>query len=383
MKNAPNSRAGKSLRIAQVVTSRGWGGRELVPLLLAKAFRRLGHSAEVWADPDAAAGREAARMGLPTRPLCFRGYVAPSEWNRVSGHLKAFQPDILHLHEGKDLWMTVPGLHLAGGSARLVFTQHVGNAHPKKDPVHRLLYGRVDGLLACSEVIRLNAIKTCPTPPERVRTVYEPVDTTRCRFDPSGRRRMRKKWKCGSAPVVGMVARLTPGKGHELLLEAAALVLRGNPRTRFVVAGGVAPEEQTYARALETRRDGMGLKGRFDFMGHVRDMPAFWSAVDIAVHAAHAEAFGMAPAEALSCGRPVVAWDGEGTAEILRRPDGKVRGGILVGPYEPRPWADAIASLLRSSARRVALSRQARPMAERFSLERFVASHLEVYRNLL
>jgi glycosyltransferase involved in cell wall biosynthesis len=371
------------LRIAQVVTSRGWGGRELVPLLLAQAFCRLGHQAEVWADPEAPAGREAERMGLVLRPLRFRGYLAPGEWKNASGHLRAFRPDILHLHEGKDLWAAVPGLRLAGSPARLVFTQHVGNAHPKKDPFHRLLYGRVDLLLACSDVIRRNAIRTCPVPPERVRTVYEPVDTQRYSFNPSGRRRMRNQWKRGAAPLAGMAARLTPGKGHELLLEAAALVLRKCPRARFVVAGGAAPEEQAYARALEKKRDGMGLRGFYDFIGHVRDMPAFWSAVDVAVHAAHAEAFGMAPAEALSCGRPVVAWDGEGTAEILRLRDGKVRGGVLVGPYEPAPWADAIASLLKSPSRWEALSRQARPMAERFSLDRFVASHLDAYGNLL
>ena len=261
----------------------------------------------------------------------------------------------------------------------MIFTQHVGNAHGKKDPFHRWLYSRVDRMFACSELIRTNVLATCPVDAARVSTAFEPVDTHRFRFDTNGRARLRKSWKTEKGLVVGMASRLTPGKGHELLLEAAALLVRKYPKARFVVAGAAAPEEQSYAQGLEALRDRLGLKDVFHFVGHLHDVPAFWSAVDVAVHGANAEAFGMAVAEALACARPVVAWDGEGTAEILRGPDGLVRGGVLVVPYEPKAWSHAIGRLLASDRARKTLGTQGPLVADRFSLDRFVKFHLVAY----
>ncbi len=371
-------------RVAQVVTSRGWGGRERVPLLLAREFRRLGHPSEVWADPGTPTGREAVRMGLPLRPLRFKGYVPPAEWTRAAGHLRAFLPDIVQLHEGKDLWTLVPALRLAGSPARLVFSQHVGNARPKTDPLHRLLYGRVDLLLACSEVIRQNAVSTCPLPESKCRTAYAPVDLKHFKFETTARAKWRKKWKLGPKDfAAGFAARLTPGKGHERMLDLAEALQARMPHLRIKLAGGASPGEEAYAENLraESRRRGLGKV--LEFVGYVDAVPGFLSALDVALHPAKAEAFGMAVVEALACGRPVLALDGEGAGEILRDGRGETRGGRLLESDETESWAEALERLLAHPPERLRLSRQAPAVAARFSLDRFVQFHLNEYRRLI
>jgi len=306
------------------------------------------------------------------------------EWSSAAGHLRDFQPEIVQLHEGKDLWTLVPALRLAGSNARLVFSQHVGNAHAKKDPLHRLLYGRVDLLLACSDLIRRNAIATCPLSESKCRTAYAPVDLQHFKFDPKARAKWRKKWKLGPNDfAVGFAARLTPGKGHERMLDLAEALQARLPRFRFKLAGGASPGEEAYADNLreESRRRGLGKV--LDFVGYVDAVPGFLSALDVVLHPAKAEAFGMAVVEALACGRPVLALDGEGAGEILRDGRGKILGGRLLESDETESWAGALESLLVHPAERLRISRQAPSVAARFPLDRFVQFHLDEYRRLI
>lgn len=376
----------RPLRVVQTVTSDGWGGRERVPLLLARELRMAGHWTEVWADPKTPTYREAERWGLPVRPLPFKGYVAPLEWGRVAGQLREAVPDVVHAHAGRDLWSLVPALWSASSHASLVLSQHVGNARPKKDPFHRALYGRVDLVMACSEVIRRNVLRTCAVPSERCRTAYAPVDLDVFRFDATARRQWRRKWRLGPRhPVVGFVGRLSDGKGHLLVLETASLLRKRFPNLRFKLAGGPTPGQEHYVDFLKAEVRRRGLEKVVEFTGYLdgsSDVAGFLSALDVALHPAGAEAFGMAVVEAMACGRPVVVRDGEGAAETVRGLDGKLRGGLLVADGEAASWAESIAKVLKDGKLRARLAREARSAADRFSLKRFVRFHLDAYREL-
>jgi glycosyltransferase involved in cell wall biosynthesis len=357
-----------------------------VPLLLARELRALGHHAEVWADPRKPTYQEAVRWDLPVRPLPFKGYVAPLPWFETARQLKAAAPDLIQAHAGRDLWVLVPALALVSSRIPLVFSQHVGNARPKKDPLHRYLYHRVSRILACSEVIRRNAQATCPVPPQKCLTAYAPVDLDVFRFNPKARAVGRRRWRLGPQDqAVGFASRVSDGKGHLLVLRAAERLKRSHPRLRFFLAGGPTPGEESYVEFLRGEVRRLGLEDIVRFTGYLdgaRDVAGFLSALDVVLHPAGAEAFGMAVAEAMACGRPVVVRDGEGAAEIVRGPDGRLRGGILVEGGDPEDWAAALGKVLDDKRLRARLSREAPQAAERFSLRRFVRFHLDLYREL-
>jgi glycosyltransferase involved in cell wall biosynthesis len=300
--------------------------------------------------------------------------------------LRETAPDIVQVHAGRDLWALVPALALAASRVPLVLSQHVGNARPKKDPLHRILYRRVSWILACSEVIRRNAQATCPVPPEKCLTAYAPVDLDVFRFNPRARAKWRRRWRLASDdPAVGFVSRVSEGKGHLLVLRTAVKLKERFPRLRFFLAGGPTPGEESYVDFLKGEARRMGLGGIVEFTGYLDgsgEVAGFLSALDVVLHPAGAEAFGMAAAEAMACGRPVVVRDGEGAAEIVRGTDGRLRGGLLVGGGEPEDWASALGRVLDDKRLRTVLSREAPKSAERFSLSRFVRFHLDLYRQL-
>ena len=123
-------------------------------------------------------------------------------------------------------------------------------------------------------------------------------------------------------PLVGMVAAFDPRKGHELFVEAAALIAQDYPEARFVLIGGVL-EGQAESRAFEQRVDSLirrrGLAERFVRPGFVPRPEVYrWvAALDVAVVPSETEAFAHALVEAMACARPVVATAIEGNLDAF------------------------------------------------------------------
>jgi len=147
-------------------------------------------------------------------------------------------------------------------------------------------------------------------------------------------------------PLVGMIAHLTPWKGHEDFLLIARAVSDAVPAARFVVVGGSIYETEGhtgYAESLRRRAADLGLAERVFFLGARDDVPKVLAALDVLVHCPTApEPFGRALAEAMAAARPVVAANCGGIPEFVR--DGE--DGYLVAPRDIAGFAKAIVRLL-------------------------------------
>ncbi len=355
----------------------------MAPLLLARGLRKKGHDVSIWADPGSFLGKKAREQGFWTQAFHHHGHFSPCGVLEILKALRKEAPDVIHLHHTKDLWAVVPALALAGWKGPLVLTKHVASGVVKKDFFHQGLYGRVDRLLACSEFIRQNVIDTCPIGPEKVLTSFMPVDLQEFGFKADTRKKLRKAWGWGPNEVIGMVSRITPGKGHELLLRCAAQLIAQRPKVRFRVIGKHTADEEWYFDRCLSLRKKLGLEKTFIYDGYVQDVAGFLSALDLAVHAAEAESFGMAVVEAMACGRPVVARRGGGLAEILESKPGKAQGGLVLDTDDPQEWSNALEKVLGSKALMAKFHRETRKIALRFSLEPWVERHLQWYRQLL
>ncbi len=165
----------------------------------------------------------------------------------------------------------------------------------------------------------------------------------------------------GHFPVIGMVGRLRPWKGHHSFLSAAARISSGNPEARFIIVGGSPLEEATgYAQDLRQYADEIGLAGRVSFTGHLEDVRPALAAMDIFVHAGDPEPFGLVNIEAMAMAKPVVAFAHGALPEIVV----DSRTGCLVRPYDISGLADTIDQLLQDPERMRILGRAARKRVE-------------------
>ncbi len=217
----------------------------------------------------------------------------------------------------------------------------------------------------------------------KVVRIYNPVDLDRFHPDRSGARIRATLGIAQDAPLVGMVAHLTPWKGHTDFISIAMTVTSALPTARFLIAGGAIYETSGhtgYAEGLIRRTVDLGLGGRVLFLGAREDVPDILSALDVLVHCPTApEPFGRGVAEAMAVGKPVVAARNGGIPEIVEHDV----TGLLCTPGDVRGFSTAVLRLLRDPELRTRLGIAARLRAEAlFPAGAHAERVLEAYRGL-
>ncbi len=159
------------------------------------------------------------------------------------------------------------------------------------------------------------------------------------------------------------VAAVTPGKGHDVLLDALAATAELPWRCRCV---GSLDRDPAFAQRLRLHVDRGGLGGRMAFPGPAAGaaLDRSYAGADLLVLPSRSETYGMVVTEALARGIPVVAADVGGVPEALGHGAGGDRPGALVPPGDPVALAAALRAwlgdaVLRRAWRRAAHERRA------------------------
>ena len=168
--------------------------------------------------------------------------------------------------------------------------------------------------------------------------------------------------------------RLFPKNGVEFFVRALPAIVAGADVDVIVIGDG--PER---AR-LEELAASLRVADRVDFLGarlHA-EMPALLSSADLAVFPSLVEATSVAALESMACGLPVAASAVGGLPEII---DDGVGG--LFAPGDPEALAARVLELLSSpEGLRERGTRARERVVARWSNERLVDRHLDVYRQL-
>ncbi|TQF16594.1 glycosyltransferase family 4 protein [Myxococcus llanfairpwllgwyngyllgogerychwyrndrobwllllantysiliogogogochensis] len=221
-----------------------------------------------------------------------------------------------------------------------------------------------------------------------VHVVYNGVDTER--FAPGAPADLDALAGLPPAPEgtlrVGLVATYARWKGHDVFLEAAALLSRQAPTlaVRFYLVGAPlyrTPGSQFTEDELRRYIDHHQLTGRVGLVPFQANPAAVYRALDVFVHAStRREPFGLTIAEALACGTPAVVSRASGAAEALT--DGV--DARLIEPGVARLLATALRPLLSEATERARLGEAGRKSAVAcFSRERYAREVLAVYQALL
>ena len=174
--------------------------------------------------------------------------------------------------------------------------------------------------------------------------------------------------------------RLQRWKGAHVFLDAARIVMQSHPDVRcWVVGGTLFGKEPEYATELQEQAARPPLAGAVTFTGHVADARPYIAAADIVVHSSISpEPFGLVIAEALAEGKPVVAFDEGGPAEMIE----SGRSGRLVAPGDVEGLAGAIDELLRRPDFRARIAEGARQRARHFGVEAMLRRMLVAYQEV-
>ncbi len=178
-------------------------------------------------------------------------------------------------------------------------------------------------------------------------------------------------------PIILFLSRLHPKKRPDLLLYALSQLAQEYRDFHLILAGS---GEQDYLSYLSELVVSLGLASRTSTSGFVtgRDKNLLLQGSDIFVLPSFSENFGIAVAEAMAAGLPVVV-----TPEVQISPEIMAADAGLVVAGDVAPLADAIAQLLASPEFRQQLGENGKRLASHRYCWSAIASHLNgIYRSI-
>jgi len=316
---------------------------------------------------------ELAAAGIPTSVIAlgrFRDARAGATAVRATaGLIRAERPDIVLSWLPRSHLYLAPAAVLAGRRHALVWWQH-GTG----DGEGGLM--RAATALPASAVVCTSAAaaghQAALRPRRRLAVCHPGVDvsaaTPAARLDA-----LRASLQLpNDRPVVGLLGRLVPWKGHLPFLDAIArLRAEGQDVHGLIVGGNAYDLAPGYEDQLHRRAAAADLAGAVTFTGHVADPADHVQLMDVLVNASGAdEAFGMTLIEAMAAGVPVLAVAAGGPSEIVVHGD----SGVLVPDASPRALCEGLAGLLADPGYRTRLAQGGvRRHAEAFTAEAFTA----------
>ncbi len=352
------------------------GGLESHVRGLAEGLVRRGHEVRVVASrsrpelrrEEEIGGVRVRRTWLPARsPSGWILYAAASipatrSWARWA--------DVIHAQS----FACVPPAGIGARSAGRPWVASFHTSHflqrakkPRWAPVLRRLVRWPDRALAASEEIA--RVAEALAPGVQVEALTNGVDTDV--FVP--RRAATPRPEAASRLIVPR--RLVEKNGVEYLVRALPEVLARIPALSVLIVGDGPERPKLEALAAE-----LGVDGAVQFAGaraH-EEMPGLLASADVAVFPSLMEATSVAALEAMSAGLPVVATNVGGLPEIVNS-----EVGVLVPPADPAALARGIVALLTDPSRLEKGRRARERVVERWSNDRLVERHLEIYRELV
>ena len=316
-------RLAAELHVLVVMISSAWGGLEQTALsdvrMLMQNGLRVSLLVRENSPIDHAVKMESPQIRLLYAPNHVRNYFDTGLWRQLRYLVDSEGVNLVHCHQTSMLGSVVPAL-MGRPHVALVVSRHILNSHNKRDPLHALLYRRVDYMLVLSQTMRRNLASTFPVPEKKLRIVNLAIDLDR--FNPNlvDRNEMRNEWGIPeNAFLVGLVGRIDPMKGQDLMIKALAQVRKSYPDVFGVMVGNETPGlEGRYLKELAESIRQLHLEDSILLQPAKKEVPQVMAALDLFVMPSWSEAFGLVAIEAMSMGVPCILGRGGSAEEVAQ-----------------------------------------------------------------
>lgn len=350
-----------SLSVLQVASGfPAWGGTELHILNLSDQLRLRGYDVTVACRPGRWVEERAVQMGLKTVPLQVMRQGDWQDFGKLRRYLRENKTDVMHVHWSLD--MVVPGV-----AARLenvpvrILSRHM--PYPFKSPIGTYLYSRVlfTRIVTVSNSVRETLLK-CGVPPDKVQVIHHGTEIEAFSKTTVDRKVVRQELGIPDDCVaIGIVGRIAPEKGHEVLL--AAFTKLGDRYPLRLVVVGSGPDEEAIRQTIQK----LGLGDKVIFTGFRDDVNNVIGAMDIVtVPSTWNEPCSAVIQQGMALSKPVIGTLTGGSPEMIL--DGET--GLLVPPSDSVALSEAISRLAGDAFLRRRLGAAGRERVEsHFSLQ--------------
>ncbi|OGL43981.1 MAG: hypothetical protein A2W05_04800 [Candidatus Schekmanbacteria bacterium RBG_16_38_10] len=293
--------------------------------------------------------------------------------------LKKQNIDIVHSHRGHDHWLAAVALAISRKKTPLIRTRHV-NVAVRNHIFNKWLYNyKTDKIICVAKHIKDMLISNNGFKEEKLELIYTGADTELFDSRLTGEKIRRKFGISDNSPVVGVVGRITPIKGHRFIIDAIPAIKNEFPDAKFIFAGDF--RDRNYLTILQSMSEKLGIKNSIIFTGFRDDIPYIVASFDVAVISSKgSEGSSRACYEFMAMKKPIVATKVGIIPEIIE--DGIT--GMLVPRMDSEAMASAIINTLKKGDEAKRMGEAAyRSLMEKFNFNVWVDKNEKLFFELL
>lgn len=285
------------------------------------------------------------------------------------------QIDIIHTHNfSANFWGRIAAMSV--NTCRIIATEHSLSIRKGwlRKKIDRFLARYTDRIVSVSEAVRHSLIDEEGIEPEKILSIHNGINIEKFRHLRNPESVREELGIDANAPVVGIVGRLIPDKGHKYFLEAARAVQKKVPEVRFLVVG-----DGKLKGELEVYVHKFGLKGSVLFTGFRSDRIDIMNIFTIAILSSIREGLPITLLEYMALKKPIIVTKVGGMPEVIE--DGI--SGIVIQKKNYHALTESIVKLLGDERLRIKYGNNAwKCVKNKYSEENMIRKTERLYEEM-
>ena len=369
----------KKIRVLEMIDDASIGGGQVHVLMLAKYLDRGKFEVGIACKGQGFLVDEAGKLDIDTISVSMDNHISLKTLREVAQMFRRSNFDILHTHGGTAGFWGRIGAFVAGRPIGRIHSYH-GMHYLSKNHAFPRHLRVIDRLLLC---LTDKVICVCPSDyrkgleagivsKKKGVIIHNGIEIKRFQ-NLKERKALRTQYGLdGSAIVFGNVGRLHVQKGQRYLLEAFQAVKSRQPHARLWIIG-----EGELKCELEKLAQELGIHGSVHFFGARTDVHELLPAIDAFVLSSLWEGQPISILEAGAAGKPVIATNIDGIADILVNE----KNALLVPAKDPNALAAAMMRLIEDTGLRNYLSASMKTtISDNFTAEKMTKRIGDLYQ---
>ncbi len=370
----------RQMRVLHIINDLGSGGAEkLIEETLPPLNKTKGIKADVLllTDSENVFDEKLKDSGVNAGIVPIRNLYNPLNLYHIRKYIIEGEYDIVHAHLFPTFyWVSIASKFIFKNKPKFVMTEHsTHNRRRKRDYLRYLekfIYSSYDKIISISQQTQDNLVKwlkPSETQLDRFIVIENGINIDRFK----NAKPYNKVDICNTFTedirLVCMVARFSEQKDQPTLIKAIK-ELPENVHLLLIGEGTLKQKNENLAKEI-------GVSDKVHFLGFRNDVERILKTVDIVVLSSNWEGFGLAAAEGMAAGKPVIASKVEGLREIV---DGY---GLLFNKGDSGELSKLLNKLLNDHYLYKHISARCFDRAEDFSIDGTIQSIALLYENLL
>lgn len=284
------------------------------------------------------------------------------------------QYDVIHAHLFPTIyWTSIASKLIFKGKPKLIMTEHSTHNRRREKAYLRLLekfiYFSYDKIISISSKTQENLIswlKPKLSDLDKFLVIENGINTNRfSEARPYQKHEINSEFT-ENTKILCMVGRFSKQKDQATVIKSIKN-LSEDVHLLLIGEGPLKNKSQDLAKEI-------GVEDRVHFLGFRDDVERIFKTSDIIILSSHWEGFGLAAAEGMAAGRPVIASDVDGLREVVQG------AGIFFTKGNSEELFKIINSLIKNNYEYKKIAKLCLERADRFSIKKMVNKYMEVYK---